>query len=167
MINVDRKLICLVIILSSALLVTNASAITMESLNMQISENGDTTVSFGYSLSPLEYLAVFMKIADPSEELRKAIDERTDRDVEILEVSSDSSSFFIPGFITPVTGSEGKTYTTPAIDFTKGEEILRSYWFAPLITIDLSPSTTKIVFPDGYTESFENTIAIPSITHTV
>ena len=108
-----------------------------------------------------------MKIADPAEELQKAIDERTDQEVEVLDATSSSASFLVPGYITPVSSSEGMTYTTPSIDFSKAEEILKGYWFASLITIDLSPETTTITFPDGYSESFTNEIEIPSVTHTV
>lgn len=154
-------------IIIAAFLVSGASAITIDTFNMQISENGDTKMIFEYSLSTLEKIAVFMKIADPSAEIRKKIDESTDREVEVLEVTSGKSSFFIPGFISPESGTGGTTYTTPEIDFSKAEEILAGYWFAPMITIDLSPETTKITFPDGYSELFTNSIRIPSVTHAI
>ncbi|MBN1433061.1 MAG: hypothetical protein JW931_09860 [Methanomicrobiaceae archaeon] len=153
--------------LIAAFLVSGASAITIESLDMQISENGDGSVTFVYSLSTLERFAVFMKITDPSAELKKVIDERTDREVEVQEVSAGRSSFFIPEFISPEIGPAGVTYSTPAIDFSKAEEILREYWFASLITIDLSPGTTTITFPDGYSEIYSDSIQIPSVTRTI
>ena len=166
MMSRNRGIITAAMILIAALLMQGASAITIESFDMSISENGDTKLVFDYSLSAMEKFAVFMKIADPAEELQKAIDERTDQEVEVLDATSSSSSFLAPGFITPVSSSEGMTYTTPSFDFSKAEEVLKGYWFAPLITIDLSPGTTTITFPDGYSESFTNEIQIPSITHT-
>jgi len=162
-----NKTITIAGILIAVLLVQGASAITIDSYEMQIAENGDSTIKFTYTLSTLERIAVFMKLADPAAELKNVIDQNTDREVEVLDVESGYSSFLVPGFIPPKTDSGGLTYTTPATDFSKGEEILRGYWFAPMITIDLSPETTKITFPDGYCESFADTHLVPSVSHTV
>ena len=161
------KVVCIILIAAFASMIPSVSAVTIDSFEMQISDNGDTDVTFRYSLSPLEYIAIFMNIADPSEELRKVIDERTDREVGITDVSSGHSSFYIPEFIPPKSGAEGSTYVTPAIDFSKAEEVLNSYWFAPLITVDLSPENSKITFPDGFSEVFYNQLLIPPVTHTV
>ena len=163
----DKISISLISVIIAAILVQGASAIEIDILEMKISEGGDTEVNFEYSLSFLEKIAVFTKIADPAEELRKVIGEKTDREVEVIEVKSDKASFFIPGFITPKSSPEGTIYTTPAMDFSKGEEILRGYWFAPMITIDLSPAVTTIQFPDNYIETFTDSISIPPVTHTV
>lgn len=165
--NRIKRLIIVSTILISVLLVSGASAITINSLDMDIAENGDTTVNFDYSLSFMEKIAVFTKIADPAAELQNAIDQRTDQEVEVLDTTSGSTTLFIPEYIKPQSSSDGTTYTTPSLDFSQAEEVLKGYWFAPLITIDLSPGTTTVTFPDGYSESFTNSIRIPSITHAI
>lgn len=164
--NVNRRITIAAVIIAF-FVIQGACAITIESYEMNIADNGDSTVKFSYTLSMVEKIAVFMKLADPAAELKNVIDQNTDREVEVLEVEQNRASFFIPGFISPKTGPEGTIYTTPSTDFSRGEEILRGYWFAPMITIDLSPKLTRITFPNGYSETFTDRIMIPSVSHTV
>ena len=167
MANRTKRIVIVSLILAAALLVSGASAITINSFDMDIAENGDTTLNFDYSLSALESFAVLVKIADPAAELQNAIDQRTDQEVEVLDATSSSTILLVPEYIKPESTSEGTTYTTPSLDFSQAEDILKEYWFASLITIDLSPGITTITFPDGYSESFTNNIQIPSVTHTI
>ena len=58
------------------------------------------------------------------------------------------------------------TLKTPSLSFEAAQKVLESYWFAPLISPDFSPTVTKVQFPDGYEETFSDAISIPAITHT-
>ena len=73
MISRNKKLITAAMILIAAFLVQGASAITIDSFDMSISENGNTELVFDYSLSAMEKFAVFMflcRIGDLHEDRR-------------------------------------------------------------------------------------------------
>ena len=67
-----------------------------------------------------------------------------------------------------VASIDNRTYTTPVIDFTQAETILQSYpVIAQILTIDLSPTVTNIVFPDGNATTYHDQILISATTHTI
>ncbi|KAF1078614.1 hypothetical protein [Methanogenium sp. MK-MG] len=144
-----------------------ASAFTAESLSINVSENGDATVTFSYNLGWAEKIAVFLRIADPATELKGALESNSGKEVSVSEVTTNSASFLINGYAHVDTGDSEMTYTTPALSFTRASEILSDYWFAPLISVDLSPAETTVIFPDGYTEYFYDSIEIPKISHAI
>jgi hypothetical protein len=144
-----------------------ATAFTADSLDMAVQPDGDTDVSFHYSLSWIEHIAVFLRIADPADELKNALEGHSNKTVEVTGVTSGSASFLVYEFTAVREFPESVTYTTPKINFTEAETILQEYWFAPLITTDLSPAVTTVTFPDGYTEQFEDRIEIPHVTHEI
>lgn len=53
-------------------------------------------------------------------------------------------------------------FLTEELSFSDAENVINQLWFAPLISIDFSPSVTRISFPNGYSEKFYNQINIPS-----
>lgn len=144
-----------------------ASAFTADSLSIDVLESGDATVTFSYSLGWAEKFAVFFRIADPATELKNGLESNSGKNVTVREVTPDSASFLIKEYAHLSTGDGGVTYTTPMLSFADAEEMLSGYWFAPLITVDLSPAVTTVVFPDGYTENFYDAIEIPKISHTI
>ncbi len=146
-----------------------ASAFTAESLSIDVSENGgDSTVTFSYTLGLAERVAVFFKVADPAAELKSALESNSGKEVSVSEVTTNSAAFNVTGYAHVDIGDGETTYTTPALSFTRASEILSGYWFAPLITVDLSPAETTVTFPpDGFEESFNDSIEIPKISHTV
>ena len=152
-----------------ALLAVPASAVSMNLMDVEVDETGDAVVSIDYSLSIVEKIPVMLNLANPADELRKAIDENDPNNrVDLLSSDWESVVLRVTNYAKIYEGSTPGTITqvTPSIDFSKAEETLNSYWFAPLIEIDLSPAVTKIVFADGYSEQFDNQLRIPSVTHT-
>lgn len=143
------------------------SAFTADSLSIDVLENGDATVTFSYSLGWAEKFAVFFRIADPATELKNGLESNSGKNVTVREVTPDSASFLIKEYAHLSTGDGGVTYTTPMLSFADAEEMLSGYWFAPLITVDLSPAVTTVAFADGYTEKFSDAIDIPKISHTI
>jgi hypothetical protein len=162
-----RWISLLCILLLAGCIATPAAAFTADSLDMTIQANGDTEMSFHYTLSWIEHIAVFLRIADPADELKNALEGNSDKTVDVTGVTSDSASFLVYEFTTVRETPESVIYTTPQINFTEAETILQEYWFAPLITTDLSPAVTTVTFPDGYAERFENRIEIPHVTHEI
>lgn len=147
-------------------MVLPAGAFTAEELNISVNESGAATIDFSYSLSWLERFAVFLKIADPTEEFAKALQKYSGgHTVESVAMNDQTASFLVEGFAKVNAGENGTTiYTTPAIDFKDAEEALEEYWFAPLVQADFSPAETRIIFVGKTTKTFQDTSTIPKIT---
>ena len=144
-----------------------ASAFVAESLSIDVQESGDATVTFEYRLGLVEKFAVFLRIADPADELKNGLESNSGKEVTVSEVTSNSAAFLVREYAHKTIGDGEVTYTTPMLTFASAEKILLDYWFAPLISVDLSPAETTVLFPDGYTENFYDNIEIPGITHTM
>lgn len=154
--------LCLLFVLAAP-----ATAFTAESLSIDVLEDGDATVTFSYRLGWAEKFAVFLRIADPATELKDALESNFGKEVSVQEVTATSAAFLVSEYAHMTTGTDGVTYTTPALSFENAEEILSGYWFAPLIAVDLSPDVTTVAFSDGYTEEFYDAIEIPRVSHTI
>lgn len=144
-----------------------ASAFTMKSLAITVAGNGDAQVDMNYDLSFVEQSAVFLRIADPAQELESAFNTGSATPVTVTSATSSSAHVLIPSFAS-VSATGGKsTITTPSLSFERAQRVLSSYWFAPLVSPDFSPAVTTVTFPDGYTATYYNQISIPSVSHTV
>lgn len=158
-----RSPIALVVLL--CILTVPVQAMTAESLDIRVDDQGEALVTFDYTLSFFENLAVFLRIADPESELKSALESNFAKPVRVISVSDGRAVVEVDGFAS-VRYIDGQTVVkTPVMSFSEAERILKSYWFAPLIKTDFSPSVTTVTFPDGYSEVFYNQIEIPSITH--
>lgn len=150
-----------------AALAAPTQAFTFNTLSVEVHENGDCLVDFDYSMTFWEYLGYYTKIASPAAEIRKELDKRTSQPVEVIGVTDKKGTFLIYSFC-DVKDTEGtKTYTVPPMNFSKAEALLKDHWISKITSFYLSPSETKIVFPDGYTETYYNKIDIPATVHTV
>ena len=147
--------------------VSPAAGFQAKTLTIAISDNGDAQVDFTYQLNWLEQAAVFSRMVDPGEQLRKAIADNFHATVMVNTVSNDETNLEIDSFAAVKKTPAGVTYTTPQLSFKNAENVVRQYWFAPLISPDFSPDTTRVIFPDGYTQEYSDEIALPVIAHTV
>ena len=163
-----RKLLYLVIgIAILALCACPAQAFTAKTLDIAVQANGDAIITFDYDLSWYENVAVFTRIANPNTELKKALENNFDASVDVLATSGSEAKVLVHGFASKNANNGSTTMTTPALSFQSAERVLKQYWFAPLISVDFSPEVTRVVFPDGYTETYYNQIALPQISHTM
>nr|WP_321351946.1 hypothetical protein [uncultured Methanoregula sp.] len=144
-----------------------AQAFTAKTLNVALAPNGDAQITMQYDLNFLEQSAVFFRMADPATELKKAFDSNTNRQVTVNSVTSSSADFIVPSYAQVIQGNGTTTMTSPEISFARAQEVLKKYWFAPLISANFAPQVTTITFPDGYQETFANSLTMPSITHTM
>ncbi|MDK2975340.1 MAG: hypothetical protein PWP08_1711 [Methanofollis sp.] len=144
-----------------------AGAFTADRLDIGVSENGTATITFDYTLSWIERIGVFLKIADPSDEFKKALETFSGQNVESVSMNDSSASFRVEHFARISTAGNETTYTTPAIDLHGAEKALNNYWFAPLVQADFSPAVTAITFPDGSVETLENVSEIPTVSKTI
>jgi hypothetical protein len=154
-----------VLILIILLAVPPAGAFRATSLDIVVQDNTDAVITFEYELSWFENAAVFARIGDPGTELKKALESNFKKPVQVTESDAGRSQFYVRGFATKKVKNSTVTMATPALSFQKAEEVLNTYWFAPLISPDFSPDTTRVSFPDGYSETFNNQDQIPKISH--
>jgi len=148
-----------------SLVVLPAQAFTAKDLTITLARDGSADVVFTYDLSAPEYFAVFLNIADPAKELKNGLEESLQTPVTVVHTDSGSMEVTIHSFA-QVTGSgNAVTETTPSLSFAKAQDAINKYWFAPLISPDLSPAVTRVIFPDGYSATFSNEISIPSVSH--
>lgn len=144
-----------------------AQAFTAKTLTITLNGNGDAQVDMQYDLTLVEQAAIFFHVANPASELQNALQENLNEPVTVVQADDSSAEVIISSFA-QVTQSGGlTTMTTPAFSFSRAEEVMKQYWFAPLISPDLTPQMTTITFPDGYQATFNDLISIPSVSHTV
>ncbi|NMB78207.1 MAG: hypothetical protein GYA23_03850 [Methanomicrobiales archaeon] len=158
---------CAVLILLAAIIACPAQAFTAKTLDITIQDSSDAVITFSYELSWLEQAAVFSKIADPANELARALRTQFNRDVDVISVTGNSAQFRVKDFATRKENAGTVTLIAPSLSFKNAEKALQRYWFARLINPDFSPDVTRVSFPDGYNEEFYNLETIPSVRHTI
>ena len=161
------KKICILIggLCLLAFAVMPVQAFTVKSLNMTLAPDGDAQVDIHYDLTLFEEGAIFFRIADPAAELKKAFDANSKNPVTVTQATGSSARVIIPSFASVSTNGDETTMVTPSVSFERAQKVLDQYWFAPLISPDLSPDVTTIIFPDGYRAGFYNLLVIPSVPH--
>jgi hypothetical protein len=155
-----------VIMVLLVLVATPASAMTSDTLDISIQHDGKADIRFTYHLDWLEYIAVYLRVVDPATELKNALESNFGKPVEVISVESNSVHLSVDSFARISSSNGNTTARTPGISFAAGEKILKSYWFAPLVSADLSPAVTIIRFPDGHVEKFYDQLEIPPLVHT-
>jgi hypothetical protein len=142
-------------------------AFTAKSLDIVVQDNTDAVITFDYDLTWYENIAVFARITDPGIELKKALESNFNKPVEVVRADTGRSQFYVQGFASGQEHDGTVTLTTPALSFREAENILKQYWFAPIIHPDFSPDVTRIIFADGYVQTFSNQDRIPAVSHTL
>ncbi|WP_255331646.1 hypothetical protein [Methanocalculus taiwanensis] len=155
------------ILLLALALAMPAGAFTADNLALSVQENGDADIRFDYTLNWIERFAVFLRIANPADEFRSALERAYKKPVDVKSVSSGSAVFRVEGLASLKESEEGVRYSVPALDFSYAVVELEKYWFAPLVQVDLTPDLTTLTFPDGHTESFVQVAGIPATSHTI
>jgi hypothetical protein len=150
-----------------ALAVMPAQAFVAKSLTITLAPDGDAQIDMQYELSFLEQSAVFLRIADPAAELKKAFDSRSDQPVTVTKATSSSATVIVPSFATVHQGKGKYTIVTPVVSFAKAQDVMNSYWFASLINPDFSPAVSTVIFPDGYRATFNDVLTLPPISRPV
>ena len=156
--------ILMLVLLSAA---QPVQAFTAKNLDIAVQDNTDAVITFTYDLTWYEHAAVFMRIADPGNELKNALESSYGKTVMVTKADGSESRVVVSGFASKQEHDNTVIMTTPALSFVEAEKILNQYWFARFITPDFSPELTTVRFPDGYRETFSNQISIPAIVHTM
>ena len=153
------------LLLMAGILAVPAAAFTINNLAVNITGNGDAEISVDYSLTWVERVVVFMRIAHPDQQLEQALESYSGKEVTVIQVSPAGTELFVEDFVLVDDGPEGTIYTTPSMDFSIAEQQAKGYWFSRFVNVDASPEVIVITFPDGYQEKFFNVAYIPSVTH--
>jgi len=155
------------LVLMIALLAAPAAAFTINRLDIAVTDAGDADMTADYSLSWVEQIVVLMRIAQPEQQLQNALEQYSGKEVLVTSVSPGRTVLSIKDFANVQKAGNVTAYTTPSLDFSGAEQAVKGYWFSRFVTVDASPEITGITFPDGYRETVQNSMFIPSITHTV
>jgi hypothetical protein len=147
------------------LIVAPAGAFSADNLLITVDEDGSASITMNYTLSWIEGVAVFFKIADPEQELKFALEDTLGVPVTVTAAESDVAAFSVQEFAEIDSTDAGNVYSTPGLDFTGAQEVIDGYWFASLVETDLSPALTVVRFPDGHEETFSDQTAIPPLSH--
>ena len=118
-------------------------------------------------LSFTEQIAVFANIANPASELKTALEDNLNRQVTVVNADSSSADVIIPSFATINQANGKETMTSPAFSFGNVQNVIKQYWWSPLVSVNMSPEVTTITFPDGYQTIYYNQINFPSVSHQV
>ncbi|NLL09828.1 MAG: hypothetical protein GX268_02845 [Methanomicrobiales archaeon] len=162
-----KKLTFCIILFIFMICIIPVQAFSSDRLAVDLLDNGDAYITFDYSLNMLEKAAVYLKIADPNNELKKALEEMFHHPVTVDKVTNSMSRFRVEAF-SSITGTNGTVVMkTPEISFTMAEEALKKYWFAPLVQADYTADIAIITYPDGYVEEFYDTDKIPATSRTL
>jgi len=82
---------CLVAILAClALFIAPAAAMTSESLDITISQDGSADIQFTYRLNWIEYISVYLRLVDPAQELKKALESNFRKPVTVTGIARGS-----------------------------------------------------------------------------
>lgn len=153
-----------VLVMVAILAVSPGQAFVAKELRISLDDQGNAEIQFDYSLSFLENVAIFLRIADPGRELKSALETNLHKTVDIESVGNNQATFRVEQFAT-LREVDGKlVMKTPGLSFTSAEQALKSYWFAPLVNPDFSPDLTIVSFPDGYQEVFYDSDGIPPLS---
>ena len=157
--------VLLVICMLASVVVLPAGAFRADRLEIVLLDNGTADIDFQYSLSWIEYAAIFLQIVDPAAELQSVLSREFKSEVSVRSTNSSSTQLTVEKFA-KVREHEGTIMmTTPGISFAQSKQIMDRYWFAPLVNPDFSPSLIEIRFPDDFSETWNDMNAIPSVTH--
>ncbi len=149
------------------LAVAPGQAFVAKELRISLDDQGDAEIQFDYSLSFLENVAIFLRIADPGRELKSALESNLHKTVEVERVGNTQARFMVEQFATVREENGEQVMRTPGLSFATAEQALKHYWFAPLVKADFSPDLTIVRFPDGSQDVFYDSTGIPSLSRVI
>ena len=161
------RITVLVLVMVAILTVSPGQAFVAKELRVSLDGQGNAEIQFDYSLSFLENVAIFLRIADPGRELKSALESNLHKTVEIESVGNSQARFRVEQFATLREENGTVVMRTPGLSFSSAEQVLKSYWFAPLVKADFSPDLTVVQFPDGYQDVFYDATGIPPLSRVI
>jgi hypothetical protein len=145
-------------------IVTPVNAFTIKTLDIINSDTStDAVIKIDYTLNWVEGTAVFAQVVDPGEQLKNAIEGNTGKTVDGIIVRDNYVECKIHNFLYQEQG----VTTIPTLSFSRAESVLKGYWFAPMLTVDLAPDVTTLTFSDGHKVTYNKVLTIPETSYAV
>jgi|SRR5208337_71660 len=148
-----------------AMAVMPAQALTAKALTINLDTSGNAQVDFQYQLTFAEQAAIFFNVANPSDELRNALENNLNEQVTVVKADSSSADVMIPSFAAVSQSNGTETITTPAFSFVNAQNQIQQSWWAGINSVNMAPQVMTITFPDGYQAMYYNQISFPSVAH--
>jgi hypothetical protein len=149
----------------SLLVAAPSAAFHAEHLDIAIGHGGEATVTFGYTLPPVEQLLAFLGAVNPERDLLQILAATTGGQVERLPAVRGAASFTVSRFANITETPTRTIYDTHDLNLSWGRAGYETSILAPLLEPDFSPDVTVIRFPDAYSVTFRDLIHIPNVTH--
>lgn len=147
------------------LLISGVSAFSISQITYTVNEDGDGAVEMNYQLNSTEKLQydLITKALDLKSIGKKELEKALNREVTVQSISPESVQLSVYDMATINNGA----ITTPSFTYVPVESLVDPslYWVIQRFDIDFTPHISKVVFPDGYSESFADTNTVPEIVH--
>ena len=153
---------CVICVL--AILVAPAYAFTAQSLDITVDKNGDAIADFRFALEGALEKAIPQSMLE--DELKKGLTTNSDPPV-ILSFDKSGVSMLMKNFAMVNDVPTGTEYQTASMDFKKAEIALKNSALSSVVSADFSPQSIVVTFPDGYSRTFTDSSALPSLKHTI
>ena len=154
----------LAVLFIAVLFISPVYAFTANSLDITIDKSGDAVASFKFTLEGLLENAIPLSMLES--ELKKGLTTSSDPPV-ILSMDKTGATMLLKKFADTKDVAQGTEYSTASMDFSKAEIALKNSALSSVVTADFSPSKITVTFPDAYSKKFENSAALPALTHIV
>lgn len=145
--------------------VAGVSALSISQITYTVEQDGNGTVDMDYQLNSTEKLQydLITKVLDLKSIGKKELEKALKREVQVQSITPESVQLSVYNMATIDSG----TITTPSFTYVPVESLLEPslYWIIQKFNIDFTPHISKVVFPDGYSESFTDAETIPVIVH--
>jgi len=152
------------IILAVLFLILPAQAFTADSLNITVSNSGDATATFRYTLEGVIENAIPESVLQ--EQLVKGLATSSDPP-QVVSFDKSQATLILKNFAVTNDVATGTEYQTAPMDFKKAQVALQNSAVSTVITADFSPKIITVTFPDGYSRSLSDSSALPSLKHIV
>ena len=146
------------------LLIAPVHAFTANSLDIVVSENGDATATFSFTLQG------FVENALPQSVLEEKLigGLATSSDPPVLKSMDRSSAVLLmKKFADKTDVPTGTSYLTATMDFKKAEIALENSGLSSVVSADFSPDKIIVTFPDSYKKEYSNADVLPAISHII
>lgn len=147
--------------------VAGVSALSISQITYTVAQDGNGTVDMNYQLNSTEKLQydLITKVLDLKSIGKKELEKALKREVTVQSITPESVQLSVYNMATVDSG----TITTPSFTYVPVESLVDPslHWIIQKFDIDFTPQISKVIFPDGYSESFTDADTIPEIVHQI
>ena len=147
-------------LLCMLLLLAPVGAITVKHLDITVAENGDASIIGDYSMNWIEQAVVY-----PAGVSILAVN--APEHAVVHSISPNQVQVTVQKLVQVRHNADSTVYTTPAFSASDAQKELDQFWFANMVSLDLTPGTLTMRFPDGVTVEDSDLSSVPSFVYTI